>query len=30
MRREERQQLIVNLLVENKTVDLDDLADRFT
>ncbi|PDT50141.1 DeoR family transcriptional regulator [Sinorhizobium fredii] len=29
MRREERQQLIVNLLVENKTVDLDDLADRF-
>ena len=30
MKREERQQLIVNLLVENKTVDLDDLADRFT
>ncbi|ACS59532.1 transcriptional regulator, DeoR family (plasmid) [Rhizobium leguminosarum bv. trifolii WSM1325] len=30
MRREERHQLIVNLLVENKTVDLDDLADRFT
>ncbi|APO79394.1 DeoR family transcriptional regulator protein (plasmid) [Rhizobium etli 8C-3] len=29
MRREERQQLIVNLLVENKTVDLDELADRF-
>lgn len=29
MKREERQQLIVNLLVENKTVDLDDLADRF-
>ncbi len=30
MKREERQQLIVNLLVETKTVDLDDLADRFT
>src|SRR6478735_5079397 len=29
MKREERQQLIVNLLVENKTVDLDDLATRF-
>lgn len=28
MKREERQQLIVNLLVENKTVELDDLADR--
>ncbi|EPE95100.1 DeoR/GlpR family DNA-binding transcription regulator [Rhizobium grahamii] len=30
MKREERQQSIVNLLVESKTVDLDDLADRFT
>jgi DeoR/GlpR family transcriptional regulator of sugar metabolism len=30
MKREERQQLIVNLLVENKIVELDDLADRFT
>lgn len=29
MRREERQQSIINLLVEHKTVDLDDLADRF-
>lgn len=29
MKREERRQLIVNLLVENKTVDLDDLSDRF-
>ncbi|MDK4739902.1 DeoR/GlpR family DNA-binding transcription regulator [Rhizobium sp. CNPSo 3464] len=29
MKREERQQLIVNLLVEHKSVDLDDLADRF-
>lgn len=30
MKREERQQSIINLLVENKTVDLEDLADRFT
>ncbi|QFY64001.1 DeoR/GlpR transcriptional regulator (plasmid) [Rhizobium grahamii] len=30
MKREERQQSIINLLVESKTVDLDDLADRFT
>lgn len=29
MKREERQQSIINLLVENKTVDLDELADRF-
>ncbi|WP_112610588.1 DeoR/GlpR family DNA-binding transcription regulator (plasmid) [Rhizobium sp. WW22] len=29
MKREERQQSIINLLVEHKTVDLDDLADRF-
>ena len=30
MKREERQQSIIKLLVESKTVDLDDLADRFT
>ena len=30
MKREERQQLIVNLLVEDKTVDVDDLAERFS
>jgi DeoR/GlpR family transcriptional regulator of sugar metabolism len=30
MKREERQQLIVNLLVEDKTVDVDDLAARFS
>jgi DeoR/GlpR family transcriptional regulator of sugar metabolism len=29
MKREARQQLIVNLLVEEKTVDLDHLVDRF-
>lgn len=29
MKREERQQAIINLLVERRTVDLDDLADRF-
>lgn len=29
MKREERQQAIINLLVEHKTVDLDGLADRF-
>jgi DeoR/GlpR family transcriptional regulator of sugar metabolism len=29
MKREERQQLIVNLLVEDKTVDVDGLAERF-
>jgi DeoR/GlpR family transcriptional regulator of sugar metabolism len=29
MKREERQQGIINLLVERRTVDLDDLADRF-
>jgi DeoR/GlpR family transcriptional regulator of sugar metabolism len=30
MKREERQQLIVNLLVEDKTVDVDRLAERFS
>lgn len=30
MKREERQQLIVNLLVEDKTVEVDDLAERFS
>ncbi|GAA3080509.1 DeoR/GlpR family DNA-binding transcription regulator [Rhizobium viscosum] len=30
MKREERQQLIVNLLVEGKTVEVDDLAERFS
>lgn len=30
MKREERQQLIVNLLVEDKTVDVDALAERFS
>ena len=30
MKREERQQSIINLLIEHKTVDLDDLVDRFT
>ena len=30
MKREERHQLIVNLLVEDKTVDVDDLAERFS
>lgn len=29
MKREERQQSIINLLVEHKTVDLDNLAERF-
>jgi DeoR/GlpR family transcriptional regulator of sugar metabolism len=29
MKREERQQGIINLLVERRTVDLDDLAERF-
>jgi DeoR/GlpR family transcriptional regulator of sugar metabolism len=29
MKREERQQAIINLLVERRTVDLDDLAERF-
>ncbi len=29
MKREERQQEIINLLVERRTVDLDDLAERF-
>ena len=29
MKREDRRQAIVNLLIENQTVDLDDLADRF-
>ncbi|SFA83215.1 transcriptional regulator, DeoR family [Rhizobium sp. NFR07] len=29
MKREERQQGIINLLVESRTVDLDDLAERF-
>lgn len=30
MKREERHQLIINLLVEDKTVDVDDLAERFS
>lgn len=29
MKREERKQAIINLLVENRAVDLDDLAERF-
>jgi DeoR/GlpR family transcriptional regulator of sugar metabolism len=29
MKREERRQEIINLLVENRAVDLDDLAERF-